>query len=845
MDSPGFLLWPAAALGLVLAPARAQSPADWRHFTGADGFPEPACLSVTPALNGDVLVRHPRTNVVSIFDGFDVTQVPGPDANRSRVFASPGGQLWTVVSTGLAEFRDTNWTLVPVAAVAEHFRAGPPQEVRLLPVRQGRVLVLLPTELLQLTKEASEPARVDVLLRVEPTGLGGFTNLLPARNGTLLIAGKSGFAQSEQTFRALSPEGRWETTRLPPPEVAEGEPSRMGPPGAPVVMDRVNLPGGIVWLATSNGLSRYAPPLWRHRSSRVAAPPAAGYSAAQSRFIEAARPQGPWNVIFKTRAGDLWFGGENQVGYARGESFEVFASTNQIGPEQVRAFAETYDGRIICATPTKIWEFDGQTWVMLRGGFTQVNALLHARNGTLWVAAADGVHRFTRGAWVLNDSADGLPAVAITNVIEDPAGGIIARTAAGDWAYDPAADSESPRAFIPPTSDPRAEFREGETLIVEFTGRDRWDVTAPDRLLFSTKLAEREWSAFEYATEKILADLPVGRHLFQVRAMDRNANISAPATLEFTVVLPWYRENRLVVVLASALIVALAFAGLAYNRHRKLQLAYATVERQVAERTRELELAQRELVHSQKMNALGTLAAGIAHDFNNILSIVKGSAQIIEDNPENPEKIRTRVDRIKTVVQQGAGIVEAMLGFSRQSSGAVARQDVNAIVEETIKLLGDRFLRGVDVKFDPGPNLPQIAVVRDFVQQALLNFIFNAAEAMERRAGSEPAGDARSQIDLATRLGVALPSGLFLKPAPAPAFVHLSVRDTGEGITPENLPRIFEPFFTTKAMSSQRGTGLGLSMVYELARKLEAGLAVESEPGKGSTFTLIIPVRTP
>src|SRR5205085_3361875 len=100
---------------------------------------------------------------------------------------------------------------------------------------------------------------------------------------------------------------------------------------------------------------------------------------------------------------------------------------------------------------------------------------------------------------------------------------------------------------------------------------------------------------------------------------------------------------------------------------RQLLLSYAEVEKKVAQRTRELELANRELLHSQKMNALGALAAGIAHDFNNILSIVKGSAQIIEENLENPHKIRTRVDRIKTVVEQGAGIVKAMLGFSRES----------------------------------------------------------------------------------------------------------------------------------------------------------------------------------
>jgi signal transduction histidine kinase len=252
----------------------------------------------------------------------------------------------------------------------------------------------------------------------------------------------------------------------------------------------------------------------------------------------------------------------------------------------------------------------------------------------------------------------------------------------------------------------------------------------------------------------------------------------------------------------------------------------------VAERTRQLERANRELFHSQKMNALGALAAGIAHDFNNILSIVKGSAQIIEENLDNPEKVRTRADRIKTVVEQGAGIVKAMLGFSRESEAAASLCEVNAVVEETLKLLGDRFLREVRVIFQPAFDLPKILAPKDFIQQILLNFILNAAEAMTKE----------KKILLRTHLVGKLPGGLALAPAPAKAYLGVAVQDFGCGIPPENLPRIFEPFFTTKALSTRRGTGLGLSMVYELARKMGAGLAVESVVDQGSTFTLILPV---
>jgi len=102
----------------------------------------------------------------------------------------------------------------------------------------------------------------------------------------------------------------------------------------------------------------------------------------------------------------------------------------------------------------------------------------------------------------------------------------------------------------------------------------------------------------------------------------------------------------------------------------------------------------------------------------------------------------------------------------------------------------------------------------------------------------------RKQIILATRQMDKPPASLVLAPAPAGGYVAVCVRDFGCGISPENLPRIFEPFFTTKALSARRGTGLGLSMVYELARKMEAGLAVESVVDQGSTFTLILPVRS-
>jgi signal transduction histidine kinase len=136
------------------------------------------------------------------------------------------------------------------------------------------------------------------------------------------------------------------------------------------------------------------------------------------------------------------------------------------------------------------------------------------------------------------------------------------------------------------------------------------------------------------------------------------------------------------------------------------------------------------------------------------------------------------------------------------------------------------------VSFEPTRELPPVIASRDFIQQILLNFIFNAAESLAEK----------KEVVVTTSSYKIVPSGPVLLPNPAPAYVTIAVRDYGCGIPLENMSRIFEPFFTTKAFSARRGTGLGLSMVYELAKKIGAGLAVESELEKGSTFILILPV---
>ena len=541
------------------------------------------------------------------------------------------------------------------------------------------------------------------------------------------------------------------------------------------------------------------------------------------------------SFVFATMDGSLWLGGDNGLTWFHDKKWQNFASPAQTAPAPAAGVIEIGEGKIWCGIQDKIFEFNGKSWSSIHAGFYRVKSILKARDGSIWVAAENGSHRFYHGTWTANGIEEGLPSASVREICEDHQGRIWAGTERGLSRYHADADPDPPKTYVQNLPERNNTVPEGAIVTITFSGQDKWKYTSEDRLLFSYRLDGQEWSPYQEQRNASFLDLPAGKHSFRVRSMDRNWNVDPqPALLDFSVALPWYRESRLLFISATGFAVALFFAGLAFNRHRQLVRSYAEVEAKVALRTKQLELANQELFHSQKMNALGTLAAGIAHDFNNILSIIKGSAQIIEDNLDNEEKIRTRASRIKTVVEQGAGIVKAMLGFSRSSERHLVMCDANAIVQETITLLGDRFLREVEVKFVPAAqSLPEIPASKDLLQQILLNLIFNAAEATTERR----------QVILSTEKSTQLAPVLALKPASASAYVLISVKDFGSGIAPEIMPRIFEPFFTTKSLSTRRGTGLGLSMAYELARQMDCGLSVESAVGQGSIFTVILPVR--
>ena len=233
---------------------------------------------------------------------------------------------------------------------------------------------------------------------------------------------------------------------------------------------------------------------------------------------------------------------------------------------------------------------------------------------------------------------------------------------------------------------------------------------------------------------------------------------------------------------------------------------------------------------AQKMEAIGQLAGGVAHDFNNILAAIMMQADIAGMVPGLPAEAVEYLDDIRAAAERAANLTRQLLAFSRRQVMQSRSLDLNEVVTSLGKML-ERLLGEelrLQISLEPGPL--SLHADSGMLDQVLLNLVVNARDAM-------PDG---GRIAIATsRKDVTADEAASIDGASAGRHICLRVTDSGTGIAPENLSRIFDPFFTTK--ETGKGTGLGLATVFGIVRQHGGWLTVDSEPGKGTTFQVMLP----
>jgi PAS domain S-box-containing protein len=258
-------------------------------------------------------------------------------------------------------------------------------------------------------------------------------------------------------------------------------------------------------------------------------------------------------------------------------------------------------------------------------------------------------------------------------------------------------------------------------------------------------------------------------------------------------------------------------------------IGFAKITRDITERReaqQELEKLQLRLAQSQKLDALGQLTGGVAHDFNNLLMVITGSLNALKKTVGDDPKALRAVQAIDTASQRGAALTSQLLSFARRQSVNPQTIDVRDSIFSVRDVLDTGLGSAIELQIEADNRIWPITVDRAEFETALVNLVINARDAMPK--GGKVTVQAKN---------------VFVDDGVAKGdFVAIKVRDTGTGIPDDVVAKIFDPFFTTKPIG--KGTGLGLSQVHGFVHQAGGTIAVDSELGKGTSFTVCLPRST-
>lgn len=254
-----------------------------------------------------------------------------------------------------------------------------------------------------------------------------------------------------------------------------------------------------------------------------------------------------------------------------------------------------------------------------------------------------------------------------------------------------------------------------------------------------------------------------------------------------------------------------------------------TARRQAEEERRALE---HKLLETQKLESLGVLAGGIAHDFNNLLVAILGNAGLALLDLPSEAPAREAIEQIEIAARRAADLTRQMLAYAGKGRFVVQPINLNAIVEEMLYLLHASIPKHVALCYDPAPDLPLVEADATQLRQIVMNLVVNAAESIEAEQGAISITTGVRWADVAYLADAYQTSNLA-----EGTYVFVEVTDTGCGMDQATRAKIFDPFFTTKFT----GRGLGLAAVLGIVRGHHGTLRVDSEVGRGSTFTILLP----
>jgi two-component system, cell cycle sensor histidine kinase and response regulator CckA len=297
---------------------------------------------------------------------------------------------------------------------------------------------------------------------------------------------------------------------------------------------------------------------------------------------------------------------------------------------------------------------------------------------------------------------------------------------------------------------------------------------------------------------------------------------------DFRQMMNWLKENtgnelfnaRIIKQNGTMLDVEISASSVLYYGRRTIVISMLDIS--------DRKILEKQLVHAQKMQSMGTLAGGIAHNFNNLLMGIQGNASIALLDVKEASPIHRNLINIEKLVRNGANLTSQLLGYAREGKFEIKPINLNLIIKETSDTFGAA-RKDIQITLDLEPKIEGVKADQGQIEQTLLNLYINASDAM-------PDG---GTLTITTANVTDKEIGDKPYKAKKGNYVLITVKDTGTGIAPQIIDRVFEPFFTTKGLA--KGTGLGLASAYGIIKGHGGYIDVSSTPGKETTFSIYLP----
>jgi signal transduction histidine kinase/ligand-binding sensor domain-containing protein len=590
-----------------------------------------------------------------------------------------------------------------------------------------------------------------------------------------------------------------------------------------------------------------------------------------------------------------WYGGGLNLFNKETKTFKTYFKEYRVA-----CIYEDSDGNLWAASVDGLYkysrssdQFNRLTYSSKSLGISHVRSIIEDNQKYLWLGTKDGIVRINpqRNGIKVYGKDYGITENSLgwNSVFKGRNGELYFGDESGYFTFDP---EELIRNLIPPQISFTRFLLADKPIVPDKDGplKESLSIAQEVRLNFNQNVFTFEFAAIDYSNPEenqhfymlenydidwrnsnserkaYYFNVPPGKYVFRVKAVTSNG-AWAEKKIDVIILPPWWK-TWWAYCIYGLLFIALVFGIDRFQRQRLLKAEKERNRERELAQAKEIEKAytklkstQSQLIQSEKMASLGELTAGIAHEIQNPLNFVNNFSEVSneliveieEERAKNPESrdenqvseilsdIKQNLIKINHHGKRAADIVRGMLQHSRTSSGLKEPTDINALADEYLRL-AYHGLRAKDKSFNAefktefDESLPKINVIPQDIGRVLLNLINNAFYA----APLPPEGGFKDP-NYIHKPTVTVRTSSFLPPTGGPRGALISVIDNGPGIPPHIIDKIFQPFFTTKPTG--QGTGLGLSLAYDIVKAHGGELKVETKEGEGTEFIIQLPIN--